>query len=347
MDVNERLAQKARVSRDTIVRVKYILSSKQYAQEGLFDKLDAEEITIHAVYHQIWRRKKQHSKAKRTAVRMKYVNDLSKGIENNVICDDALEGIKQIPDGSVSLAFTSPPFGVNQPYADNVSDCKPWNEHIDYLSQVFGELKPKFRPGGRCVIEYQAIRTREKQDQSSEYNRPIHAVIVNMMQKLGYFYWTTIIWNKGHVGNQPKPWGSIGSPSTPIMRDTHSYLFVFSVGGWTLPCVSGDPSELSREDYDQLTQSVWNVHTEIKPIGSHVCPMPVELAERVIRLYSYKGDLIVDPFGGSGTTAIAALRSQRRFVLIDKSPTYCADSKQRIDAEMLKLNPNPPINQVA
>jgi DNA modification methylase len=82
---------------------------------------------------------------------------------------------------------------------------------------------------------------------------------------------------------------------------------------------------------------VWNVHTESRAVGSHVCPMPVELAERAIRLFSYEGDLILDPFGGSGTSAIASIRNGRRFILIDKSPTYCAQSKQRIDAEILKL----------
>lgn len=347
MDVNERLAAKARASKDTVVKVKFILGNKQYAPEGFLDKLDSEEITVNAAYHQVMRRKKHFVKAQRTAVRREYTNDLSKGIENNVICADALNGIKKIPDGSLSLAFQSPPFCVGKDYADNVSDSKPWKEHLDYLTKVFEALKPKFREGGRCVIEYQSIRTREKEDRDRENNRPIPAIIINMMQKLGYNYWTTIIWNKGHIGNRPQPMGSIGSPSCPVIRETHSNLFVFSVGGWTLPCETGDPSELSQKEYDELTQSVWNVHTEHRAIGSHVCPMPVELAERVVRLFSYKYDLCADVFGGGGTLAVAALRNSRRFVLVDKSPTYCADAKQRIEEEMLKLKSNTPINQAA
>jgi DNA modification methylase len=157
-----------------------------------------------------------------------------------------------------------------------------------------------------------------------------------MMQKLGYHYWTTTIWNKGHIGNRPQPMGSFGSPSCPVIRETHSYIFVFSVGKWTLPCISGDLSELSHEDYDLLTQSVWNVHTENKAVGSHVCPMPVELAERVVCLFSYKDDLCADVFGGSGTMAIACIRKSRRYVLIDKSQTYCSDSQKRINQEMKK-----------
>lgn len=339
VDVNDRLAQKARVSKDTIARVKYIRSNKSYAPTGLIQKLDAEELSINAAYHLVMRSKKHINKDKRTSARSPYINDMSKGIENNVICSDALEGIEKITDGSLTLVMTSPPFCVGKEYADNVSDDKPWKEHIEYLTRVFGDLKAKLRAGGRCVIEYQPIRTREKEDQSSEYNRPIHSVITNMMLDLRYQYMTTIIWDKGDVGRQPQAWGGICSPSKPVIRTTHSNLFVFSVGGTTLPCISGDSSELSQEDYDELTQSVWHVHTESRAIGSHCCPMPVELAERVIRLYSYKGDLVADPFGGSGTTAIAALRLGRRFYLVDKSPTYCSDSQKRIQDELKKLNP--------
>lgn len=337
IDVNERLSQKARVSKDTICRVKYILANKKYAPDGLITKLDTEEASVNAAYHQVMRSKKHETKAERTSVQLSYVNDLSKGIENNIICADALDGIKKITDGSLSLVFSSPPFNVDQPYADNVSDSKSWDEHIEYLSKVFGALKSKLRSGGRCIVEYQQIRTREKQDQALEWNRPIHAVIITMMQKLGYQYYSTIIWNKEHVGRNPQGCGEIGSPSKPVIKDVHSYLFVFSVDGKELPCATGNSSVLSKEEYEQLTQSVWNVHTESKAVGSHVCPMPVELAERAIRLFSYEGDLVLDPFGGSGTTAIGAIRNRRRFILIDKSQTYCAQSKQRIDAEILKL----------
>ncbi len=337
IDVNDRLAQKAQVSKDTICRVKYILANKNFAPKELIQKLDAEEISVNSAYHQVMRSKKHEKKAERTSVQLSYVNDLSKGVENAVICNDALDGIGKISDGSLSLVFTSPPFNVDQTYQDGVSDSKPWDEHIEYLSNVFGALKPKLRSGGRCIVEYQQIRTREKQDQALEKNRPIHAVIISMMQKLGYQYVSTIIWSKGHVGRQPQGCGEICSPNNPVIKDVHSYLFVFSVDGKELPCATGNSSVLSKEEYEQLTQSVWHVHTESKAIGSHVCPMPVELAERAIRLFSYEGDLIIDPFGGSGSSAIAAIRNGRRFILIDKSQTYCAQSKQRIDAEVLKL----------
>jgi hypothetical protein len=129
------------------------------------------------------RNKKHEKKAERTSVQLSYVNDLSKGVENAVICNDALDGIGKISDGSLSLVFTSPPFGGGQPYQDGVSDSKPWDEHIEYLSHVFGALKPKLRSGGRCIVEYQQIRTREIQDQALEWNRPIHAVIITMMRQ--------------------------------------------------------------------------------------------------------------------------------------------------------------------
>jgi len=332
----ERLAQKAGVSRDTITKIMYILDNKEYAPEGLFQQLDAEEISISNARDLVARRKKHTNKDKKTSNRLSYINDLSKGIDNQVLCMDAVAGIKQIPDGSVTLCFTSPPFGVDKKYCE-VNDNIPWPKLMALLKRTFKALKKKFRKGGRCFIEFQQIRTRESKDRAVEYNRPVHAYIINMMEELGYLYRTTIIWDKGRLGDQPLTWGSYCSPSSPAVRDMHSYIFVFSVDDWKLEC-SGDSSELKHELFDENTKSIWRIQPETHGYGSHPCPFPVELPQRAIETFSYKNDLIVDPFGGSASTAVAAIRAQRRFLHIDLSETFCAEAKQRVQEEMKKLN---------
>ena len=118
----------------------------------------------------------------------------------------------------------------------------------------------------------------------------------------------------------------------------HSYIFLFSVGEWKLPCASGCSSELPFEDFDLYTKSIWRMPPETHGYGSHVCPFPVDLAQRAVRLFSYENDLVGDIFGGSGTVALAALQNNRRFVHIDKSKTYCAEAKLRVAKEIKKMN---------
>lgn len=332
------MAEKASVSRDTIVKVSYIHNNKKHAPKDLFTRLKNEEITINAAHILIKRRKKQTNNDKKSATKLNYINDLSKGVENNILCMDVKKGINKIPDKSLTLCFTSPNFACGKKYADGILDTTPHRKHWAWLKDTFGSLKPKFRSGGRCLIEYQKIRTREKEDRAFEYSRPVEALIINMMQELGYLYNSTIIWDKGRIGNQPNTWGSYCSPSCPRIRDMHSYIFVFSVDDWKLPCATGNSSEIPFEEFDLYTKSIWRVPPETHGYGAHICPFPIALPERAIKLFSYENDLVCDIFGGSGTTAVAALRNGRRFLHIDKSKTYCADAKRRVGEEMKKLN---------
>lgn len=336
IDTSERLAQKAGVSRDIITKVNYIIENKKYAPDNLFHKLETEEISVTHARTIVWRNKKAANKDKKTLTRLSYINDLSQGVENQVLCMDSVKGINQIPDGSLTLCFTSPPFSVGMKYCE-VNDNTPWHKHMAFLKNVFKALKKKFRKGGRCIIEFQQIRTREKEDQSIEYNRPVHVYIIKMMEELGYLYRTTIIWDKGRIGNTPLAYGSYCSPSSPAIRDMHSNIMVFSVDDWKLPC-SGDNSELSHKKYDENTKSIWRIPPETHGYGSHPCPFPVELPKRAIETFSFRNDLICDCFGGSGSAAVAALRTERRFVHIDLSETFCAEAKQRIEEEMKKIN---------
>jgi len=332
INVNDELAREAGVSRDTIVKVKYIMKN---SSRELISELDFGKTNINKAYDNVHRKIKATNKAKKNQINLGYINDLSKGVVNQVLCMDVFKGIDLVDDESVGVAFSSPPFNVGMPYK-GISDSRPHNEFIGFIKDVLSAIKPKLRSGGRVVFEIENTRVKDTKGNNLAIKYPIEFEVIRIATELGYIYRDTIEWNKGSVGKQCMPLGSY-NPSNPCIRSAHSNIIIFSKDQSDLPCVTGDPSFLENKYYDELTKSIWNIQPERHSYGTHCCPMPVQLAQQVIELFSYKGDLVLDPFGGSGTTAIACLRTSRRFIHIDISKTYCAEAKQRIDKELATL----------
>jgi site-specific DNA-methyltransferase (adenine-specific) len=139
-----------------------------------------------------------------------------------------------------------------------------------------------------------------------------------------------IIWNKGAGAGVSMAWGSWKSASNPVLRDVHEYILVFSKGSFKRQKTSDDGDTIEREQFMEWTKSVWTMNTEsAKKIG-HPAPFPVELPYRLIQLYTFRDDVVLDPFMGSGTTAIASLKSQRYYVGYDVDPTYVTLAEERI-----------------
>ena len=139
-----------------------------------------------------------------------------------------------------------------------------------------------------------------------------------------------IIWQKGGGANNNCAWGSWKSAKSPRLRDIHEYLLVFSKEGFSRP--DKGISDIGDDEFMAATLSVWQIAPESARKVGHPAPFPVELAERVIKLFSYVGDVVLDPFVGSGTTCVAAVRSGRHYVGYDISPAYCALADERIAA---------------
>ncbi len=328
VDVNTELAREAGLSRDTIVKIKYIMKN---GNDNILESLDSNKTSVSRAYTTLQKLQKAQVKAKKNQIRSSYTNELSDGVTNQVLCMDVFKGLELIGEESVTLCFTSPPFNVNMQYKDSC-DNRPHDEYIAWIKNVLSAIKPKLRPGGRLAFEIENTRVKDSNGKNTAIKYPIEAKVINIATDLGYIYRDTIIWNKGNIGNQSLPIGSY-NPSNPCIRNTHSNVIVFSKDQLDLPCVTGEPSFLDTKYYDQLTRTVWDISVERNGFGSHCCPMPVRLAQEVIELLSYKGDLVLDVFGGSGTTAIACIRTGRQFIVIDESQTYCAEAKQRIENE--------------
>ena len=165
---------------------------------------------------------------------------------------------------------------------------------------------------------------------------PLSSHINIMMNQLGFLMRGEIIWDKSASAGSSCAWGSFQSASNPCLRDVHEYLLVFSKGNYKLPRdksqrADGRIDTIPRNDFIQHTKSIWSFATERASRVNHPAPFPVELPKRCIEMYSFAGDVVLDPFNGSGSTCVAAKMTGRTFVGIDLSKEYCAIAQKRVD----------------
>lgn len=251
-------------------------------------------------------------------------NAFPAALENRIILGSS-EAMTDVPDNSVQLMITSPPYNVTKEYDDDLT----LNEHLELLYNVFAETYRVLAHGGRACINIANLGRKPY--------IPLADHISLMMIELGFLMRGEIIWDKGAGAGRSMAWGSWRSASNPVLRDVHEYILVFCKGTFKLER-NGRENTIGDKDFMEWTKSVWTMNPEsAKKIG-HPAPFPIELPRRLIQLYSYKDDVILDPFMGSGTTAIAALRSDRKYVGYETDSDYLALSEERIQAEALLLS---------
>lgn len=223
-----------------------------------------------------------------------------------------------IPDRSLHLMVTSPPYNVTKEYDDDLS----FNEYLQLLNEVFTETLRVLVHGGRACINVANLGRRPY--------IPLSDYISRMMVEIGYRMRGEIIWSKGAGAGVSMAWGSWRSAVNPVLRDTHEYVLVFSKGSFSRKKTNGQVDSITREQFLEWTKSVWTINPESARKVGHPAPFPIELPYRLIQLYSFSGDIILDPFMGSGSTAIAALKSGRRFIGYETNPEYVRLAQDRI-----------------
>jgi site-specific DNA-methyltransferase (adenine-specific) len=250
-------------------------------------------------------------------------------MENKIICADVIDGLKQIPDGSVSLVCSSPPYNLSLPYLNN-SDNLPYKDYLSWLEQVWLECKRTLRIGGRMAINMATITNRQE-DKEQEYIRILPYYLTQQMKNIGMLPFAEIIWSKQDSAGRKTAFGSFMSCSCPVIRSNHEFIYVYSKDQYKL---DGDvPSDITKDEFLLWTFSVWDIKPETRNLGNHPAPYPQELVKRIIKLYSYPNDLILDPFNGTGSTCVAAKRLKRRYIGIDNCQEYCDFAERRLRAE--------------
>ena len=245
-------------------------------------------------------------------------NPVPPEILNQVLCKSS-EKMDDLPDHSIHLAVTSPPYNASKEYDQDLS----LDEYLDLLGRVWQEVYRVLVPGGRACINIANLGRKPY--------LPLHSMIIEQMLSIGFLMRGEIIWDKAASASPSTAWGSWLSASNPVLRDVHEYILVFSKESFRRP--KGDRvSTIQKDDFLSWTKSVWQFQAvQARSIG-HPAPFPVELPHRCIQLYTFLGDVVLDPFAGSGTTCLAARQDGRGFVGYERNPQYCQLSEARLQA---------------
>lgn len=227
------------------------------------------------------------------------------------------EKMAELPDRSVHLMVTSPPYNASKEYDADLS----LEEYLQLLYQVFSETYRVLVYGGRACVNIANLGRKPY--------IPLSDYISQMMMEIGFQMRGEIIWSKGAGAGTSMAWGSWLSASNPVLRDTHEYILVFSKGSFTRKKGKKE-NTITREQFLEWTKSVWTMNPESARKVGHPAPFPVELPYRLIQLYTFKGEIVLDPFMGSGSTAIAALKAQRHYVGYELDPAYLQVAEKRI-----------------
>ena len=240
-------------------------------------------------------------------------------IRNQIHCADS-QNMHHLPDGSVHLMITSPPYNVGKDYDDDLS----FREYMALLRNVTQETARVLVDGGRACINIANIGRKPY--------IPLHAYLTLIALECGFNMRGEIIWDKGASAGSSCAWGSWQSASNPVLRDVHEYILIFSKGDYQRKPI-GDNS-ISKQDFLDHTKSVWRFPTTSAKKAKHPAPFPIELPKRLIELYSYKNDIILDPFMGSGTTALAAQQLGRDYVGYEISEDYINIATEKLNEDL-------------
>ncbi len=249
-------------------------------------------------------------------------NKLPDELVNKLILGSA-ENMKELPNNSIHLMITSPPYNVSKEYDDDLS----LKEYLQLLENSFKETYRVLVNGGRACINVANLGRKPY--------IPLSDYISKIMLDIGFNMRGEIIWNKAASASPSTAWGSWLSAANPILRDIHEYILVFSKGDYNR-IGKGKKNTITKEQFMEWTKSIWTMNAESARRVGHPAPFPVELPLRLIQLYSFQDDIILDPFIGSGTTAISALKSNRKFVGYDISQEYIDLAEKRISPLLLQ-----------
>ncbi len=245
-------------------------------------------------------------------------NTVPAGVLDSVLCKSS-EVMHELPDSSIHLMVTSPPYNVGKDYDGDLT----LQEYLDFLGRVWNEVHRVLVPGGRACVNVANLGRRPY--------IPLHASIALQMIEMGFQMRGEIIWQKGSSAGTSTAWGSWMSPSNPTLRDTHEYILVFSKGTFSRGVSLGRQATIGREQFLEYTKSVWSIAAESATRVGHPAPFPIDLPYRLIQLYTYQGEVVLDPFLGSGQTALAAIQAGRHYVGYDIDPQYVDLASRRIE----------------
>ena len=258
----------------------------------------------------------------------------------DVIYSQDARRMDSVASDSVALVVTSPPYFAGKQYEESLGiDGVPatYFEYLQLLRDVFAECKRVLEPGGRIAVNVANLGRRPYRSLSGD--------VTEILQDLGLLLRGEVIWWKGRAAGGSCAWGTFQRPANPVLRDVTERIVIASKGRFDRALSPSERVErmlpstatISRDEFMEATTDLWEIAPESATKVGHPAPFPVGLPKRLIELYTYEGDVVLDPFMGSGSAAIAALRARRHYVGFDTDTNYVAAADRRIAEERERL----------
>ena len=241
---------------------------------------------------------------------------------DQIVCADSLTWLKKLPDNCIDLIFTSPPYNFGLDYSNDEQDDRHWQQYFDTLFAIFSECVRVLKFSGRFIVNIQPL--------FSDYI-PSHHMVSNYLTSQEKLIWKgEVLWEKNNYNCKYSAWGSWKSPSSPYLKSTWEFLEIFCKGSLKK---DGNPKniDIQVDEFKAWVVSKWSIAParDMKKYG-HPAMFPEKLVERVLKLFSYQEDIVLDPFNGVGTTTLVAKNLRRHYLGIDVSSKYCDIALERI-----------------
>jgi len=250
-----------------------------------------------------------------------FENDVVKIINENVLTT------RKIKKSSIDLIITSPPYNVDIEYNSH-DDTTPYDEYLKFSKRWLRRCFNWLKDDGRFCLNIPL-------DKNKGGQQSVGADLTTITKKIGYNYHSTIVWNEGNISRRTA-WGSWLSASAPYVIAPVELIVVLYKKSWKKTSGSRE-SDINKEEFMKWTSGVWTFPGESKKRIGHPAPFPIELPRRCMKLFSFVGDTILDPFMGSGTTLITSYLNNRKSIGLEIDRTYCELAKNRLINEA-KIN---------
>jgi len=242
-----------------------------------------------------------------------------------IICDNFLE-LKLIPENSIDLIVTSPPYNVDVHY-NSCKDNITYDEYLEFTEKWLNEAYLLMKSDGRMCLNIPMDKSKGRQSAGFQC---VYADVVKIAEKVGWKYFSTIIWNEGNISRRTA-WGSWLSARAPYVIAPVEVIVVFYKERWQK--IKNGVSDITKREFMEWTNGVWTFSGESKKKVGHPAPFPLELPRRCIKLFSFVGDMVLDPFMGSGTTLIACALLNRKGIGVEIDQNYCEIARKRLIKE--------------
>ncbi len=260
-------------------------------------------------------------------------------VRDEILVGDS-RSMSEVADNCIALVVTSPPYFAGKEYEAVLGSGHvpaSYIEYLEMLAAVFAECWRVLEPGGRIAVNVANLGRKPYRSLSGDVTRILQ-------DDIGFLLRGEVVWQKAQGASGNCAWGSFASAANPVLRDVSERVVVASKGRFDRAITrarrmkEGLPHEdtISKEEFMEATLDVWSIRPESARRVNHPAPFPVELPERFISLYTYKGDVVLDPFMGSGTTAVAAVRTGRHYVGYDTDPEYIDRAMVRVKEEQAR-----------